>query len=203
MVGYDQGSNQNGIFNFSGNFTGDAFGDYLLGMAQSANGGLGSLGNFGGVAKYSIGTQYQWFLQDDWKVTDRLTLNLGLRHELFQQWRGRLANFDLVSGRQLLSVSPDYYVPGVGLVLEPESRSCLRGRFGRIRMTLRPRLGVAYRFKESTVVRAGFGVFHALNTGGATLGSLTSTLPYFVNATVVSSNTTPQLFLNATVPDPG
>ena len=44
MVGYDQGSNQNGIFNFSGNFTGDAFGDYLLGMAQSANGGLGSFG---------------------------------------------------------------------------------------------------------------------------------------------------------------
>ena len=33
MVGYDQGSNQNGIFNFSGNFTGDAFGDYLLGWS--------------------------------------------------------------------------------------------------------------------------------------------------------------------------
>src|SRR5262245_8599550 len=59
MVGYDQGSNQNGIFNFTGNFAGDAFADYLLGIPNSANGGLGSLGNFGGVAKYSIGTQYQ------------------------------------------------------------------------------------------------------------------------------------------------
>ena len=61
---------------------------------------------------------------------------------------------------------------------------------------------MAYRLKESTVIRAGFGVFHALNTGGATLGSLTSTLPYFVNATVVSSNTTPQLFLNELFPTP-
>jgi hypothetical protein len=202
MVGYDQGSNQNGIFNFSGNFTGDAFGDYLLGMVQSANGGLGSLGNFGGVAKYSIGTQYQWFIQDDWKVTDRLTLNLGLRHELFQQWRGRLANFDLATGRQLLSVSPDYYVPGVGLVAGTGDPLLPERPIKTDPNDFAPRFGIAYRFKESTVFRAGFGVFHALNTGGATLGSLTSTLPYFVNATVVSSNTTPQIFLNELFPTP-
>ena len=65
-----------------------------------------------------------------------------------------------------------------------------------------PRFGIAYRFKDSTVFRAGFGVFHALNTGGATLGSMTSTLPYFVNATLVSSNTTPQIFLNELFPTP-
>lgn len=202
MVGYDQGSNQNGIFNFSGNFTGDSFGDYLLGNPQSATGGLGSLGNFGGVAKYSIGTQYQWFIQDDWKITDRLTLNLGIRHELFQQWRGRLANFDLATGRQLLSVSPDYYKPGIGLIpgtgdpLLPERPIVTdMNDFG-------PRLGLAYRATSATVVRAGFGVFAALNTGGATLVSMTSTLPYFVNATIVSSNTVPQLNLSSLFPTP-
>ena len=202
MVGYDQGSNQNGIFNFSGNFTGDAFGDYLLGAIQSANGGLGSLGNFGGVAKYSIGTQYQWFIQDDWKITDRLTLNLGLRHEFFQQWRGRLANFDIATNRQLLSVSPDYYVPGVGLVKGTGDPLLPERPIKNDPNDFAPRLGVAYRLKDTTVMRAGFGVFHALNTGGATLGSLTSTLPYFVNATVVSSNTTPQLFLKDQFPTP-
>ena len=202
MVGYDQGSNQNGIFNFSGNFTGDAFGDYLLGMVQSANGGLGSLGNFGGVAKYSIGTQFQWFIQDDWKVTDRLTLNLGLRHELFQQWRGRLANFDLATGRQLLSVSPDYYVPGVGLITGTGDPLLPERPIKTDPNDFAPRFGIAYRFKDSTVFRAGLGVFHALNTGGATLGSMTSTLPYFVNATLVSSNTTPQIFLNELFPTP-
>jgi hypothetical protein len=202
MVGYDQGSNQNGIFNFSGNFSGDAFADYLLGIPQSANGGLGSLGDFGGVAKYSIGTQYQWFLQDDWRVSERLTLNLGLRHELFQQWRGRLANFDLATGRQLLSVSPDYYVPGVGLVKGSGEPLLPERPIAMDLNDLAPRFGIAYRVGGKTVLRAGAGVFHALNTGGATLVSMTSTVPYFVNATVISSNTTPQLFLSELFPTP-
>lgn len=200
MVGYDQGSNQNGVFSFSGNFTGDAFADYLLGLAQTATGGLGSLGNFGGVAKYSIGTQYQWYIQDDWKVTERLTLNLGFRHELFQQWRGRLANFDLATGRQLLTVSPDYYVPGVGLVRGTGSPLLPERPIQTDPNDVAPRFGMAYRLREKTVVRSGFGVFYALNTGGATLVSMTSTLPYFVNASLVSSNTVPQLFLRDLFP---
>ncbi len=105
MVGYDQGQSQNGILNFSGTFTGDSTGDFLLGYPLSATGGLGSVGNFGGVAKYAIGTQYNGYIQDDWKITDRLTVNLGLRYEIFQNWRGRLADFDLTSGRQLLAGS--------------------------------------------------------------------------------------------------
>jgi hypothetical protein len=202
MVGYDQGSNQNGVFSFSGNFTGDAFGDYLLGNPQSVAIGLGSIGNFGGVAKYSIGTQYQWFIQDDWKVTDRLTLNLGLRHELFQQWRGRLANFDLASGRQLLSVSPDYYVPGVGLIQGTGLPPLPERPIVTDPNDFAPRFGIAYRMGSRTVIRSGFGVFQALNTGGATLVSMTSTLPYFVNATLVSGNTTPQLTMSELFPTP-
>lgn len=202
MVGYDQGSNQNGIFNFSGNFTGDSFGDYLLGIPNSANGGLGSLGNFGGVAKYSIGTQYQWFLQDDWRVTERLTLNIGLRYELFHQWRGRLANFDLATGRQLLSVSPDYYMPGVGLITGSGEPLLAERPIVTDPNDFAPRFGIAYRLGNKTVIRSGIGVFHALNTGGATLVSMTSTVPYFVNATVISSNTTPQLFLGELFPTP-
>ena len=202
MVGYDQGSNQDGIFAFSGNFTGDAFADFLLGLPQTALGGLGSVGDFGGVAKYAIGTQFQWYIQDDWKVTDRLTLNLGLRHELFQQWRGRLANFEAGTHRQLLAGRAEYYVPGSGLVrgsgapLLPERPiETDPNNFG-------PRIGMAYRLGGKTTLRAGAGLFYDLNVGVFTLATMMSTPPYFINATLVSSPVRPELVLSQLFPPP-
>ncbi len=200
MVGYDQGSNQNGIFNFSGGFTGDSTADFLLGNPLSATGGLGSVGNFGGVAKYAIGTQVNAFVQDDWKLTDRLTLNIGLRYEYFQPWRGRMADFDPATNRQLLAGSATYFVPGQGLVngtgapLLPERPIAADGN------NFAPRLGIAYRLGEKTTIRAGAGVFYALNTGGSVINPMMSTAPFFVVATVTSSATTPQLQLSNLFP---
>ena len=202
MVGYDQGQSQNGIFNFSGTFTGDSFGDFLLGNPLSATGGLGSVGNYGGVAKYAIGTQYNFFFQDDWKITDRFTLNVGLRYELFQNWRGRMADFDLASGRQLLAGSPDYYVPGVGLVIGSGPALLPQRPVGTDPNDLGPRLGFAYRIGDKTTVRSGAGVFYALNTGGTVIEPMMSTAPFYVTANLTSSSTTPQLFLSNLFPAP-
>jgi hypothetical protein len=195
MVGYDRGSNQNGIFNFqNGFYTDEAFADYLLGMPSSAVGGLGSIDpSFGGVAKYSIGTRYQLFFQDDWKISDKLTLNVGIRYEIFQNWRGRLANFDLGTNRQLLAGQSRYYEPGIGLV-NANSTVLPKRPIATDKNNIMPRLGIAYRASSKTVIRAGGGVFSLLNTGGATLGSMTSTLPFFVQGTVVNlPNQTPRL----------
>jgi hypothetical protein len=195
MVGYDQGSNQNGIFNFQNNFyTDESFADYLLGMPQSATGGLGSISpSFGGVAKYSIGTRYQGFFQDDWKLTNKLTLNLGVRYEVFQNWRGRLANFDLGTNRQLLAGQNRYYEPGIGLV-QTNSPALPERPIATDSNNFMPRVGLAYRASDKTVVRAGIGIFSLLNTGGATLVSMTSTVPFFVQGTVINlPNQTPRL----------
>ena len=195
MVGYDQGSNQNGIFNFSnGYYTDESFADYLLGMPSSATGGLGSISpTFGGVAKYSIGTRFQTFFQEDWKITDKLTLNLGVRYEMFLNWRGRLANFDLGTNRQLLAGTNQYYEPGVGLVTT-NSIVLPQRPIVTDKNNILPRVGFAYRASQKTVVRAGVGIFSLLNTGGATLGAMTSTLPFFVQGTVVNlPNQTPRL----------
>ncbi len=195
MVGYDQGVNQNGIFNFQNSFyTDESFADYLLGMPSSANGGLGSISpSFGGVAKYSIGTRFQGFFQDDWKLTDKLTLNIGVRYEVFQTWRGRLANFDLGTNRQLLAGTKQYYEPGVGLVTTSDTVLPERP-IAADKNNIMPRIGFAYRASQKTVIRAGVGVFSLLNTGGATLGSMTSTVPFFVQGTVINlPNQTPRL----------
>lgn len=195
MIGYDQGSNQNGTFNFQNNFyTDESFADYLLGMPQSASGGLGSISpSFGGVAKYSIGTRYQGFFQEDWKITNTVTLNLGLRYEVFQNFRGRLANFDLGTNRQLLAGQNRYYEPGVGLV-NTNSPTLPTRPIVTDKNNFMPRVGIAWRASNKTVVRAGIGIFSLLNTGGATLVSMTSTLPFFVQGTVINlPNQTPRL----------
>jgi hypothetical protein len=203
MVGYDQGSNQNGIFTFNGTYTGDSFADYLLGIPQSASGGLGSIiPELGGVAKYAIGTQIQWFIQDDWKVTDRLTLNLGLRWEYFLQWRGRLSNFDLASGRQLIADSADYYIPGGSYVRGTGNPLLPERPIDDDRNDFAPRFGIAYRIGSKTTVRAGAGVFYALNQGGQTLVPMMSTPPFFMRANPTSSPTRPELFLSQLFPPP-
>jgi len=202
MGGFRDAINQGGIFSFSGNFGGDAFADYLLGLPQSAAGSLGSVGDFGGVAKYSIGTQFQWFVQDDWKLTSRLTLNIGLRHELFLPWRGRMANFDLPSGRQLLAGSADYYIPGTGLI-RGSGPPLLPKRPGRTdKNNLAPRLGIAYRLGAKSTIRLGTGVFYALDSSGATLSRSTVTVPFLVSANLVSSPSRPDLFMSELFPAP-
>ena len=80
-----------GIFNFNGQYTGDAVADFLLGYASSS-----SLSKW---ATLNFRTPYtHFFVQDDWRVSQRLTLNLGLRYELsppaVDAYNG-IANFDL------------------------------------------------------------------------------------------------------------
>jgi hypothetical protein len=181
--------------------TGDAFADWLLGYPASA-----SRGNY---ATYwgGIGTYWHFYAQDDWKVSDTLTLNLGLRYE-YSPWmtpyRGQGAGFDptqaqpiIVSSRtdQIdLNAQPDaplgYSLYGqyiqtthqAGLPLTVTNKD---------RLQFAPRFGFAWRpFGEKTVIRGGFGQFFQVESTNIRLNF--NFLPFaLVETTTALTNVVP------------
>jgi hypothetical protein len=119
----------------------------------------------GFMTGYQHGTQYgmvgtrNWengfFVQDDFRVTSRLTLNLGLRYDILTwpvEVLDRQANFDLVTGALVVAGSN-----GAPRQLIPNDYH----NFG-------PRLGFAYRLTDDgkTVLRGGYGIFYYMDRGG-------------------------------------
>jgi outer membrane receptor protein involved in Fe transport len=111
-----------------------------------------------GVPFGTIGTR-SWengiFAQDDWRITKRLTLNLGLRWDVFTapvEVDNRQANFDISTGALLVAG-----MNGAGAALVNTNYN----NFG-------PRLGFAYQLTNDgkTVVRGGVGVFYFVDRGG-------------------------------------
>jgi hypothetical protein len=127
--------------------TGDGLAEFMLGWAAAGN-----LGNENG--ENLMTNSPAAFLQDDWKVWARLTINLGLRYDIFLAPTfpdGRVSNFLL-----------DYSQTGANGRL-PEIRPHNRSDCG-CEQNFRnfgPRVGVAYRVTGKTVARSGFGIIYA------------------------------------------
>jgi hypothetical protein len=110
------------------------------------------------------------YVQDDWRVTDALTLNLGLRYEYATPHWERdniLSNFDAASRTMRLAQDGSL-----------EERSTIRPD----RNNLGPRLGFAYTITPTTVTRGGYGIsyIHFHRAGGANILPING--PQVINA---------------------
>ena len=184
-------SNGRGTLNFTGQATGFAFADFLLGLPQSASIRYGE-------STYLQQNVWSAYAMDEWKVGPNLTLDLGARYEVFlplDEKYGRMAN---------LAIAPGFTSAAV---VTPASPGVPPGLIHPDYNNLSPRLGLAWKvakLRRSTVVRLGYGIYY---NGQAYIGlaqSLTQQPPFAVS---LSANTTPvnpltlaSAFLGATAP---
>ena len=179
-------SDDYGLFTFNQNvFTGNAFGDFLLGLPNTTYFAVT------GPADNAGGPQAGVYAQDEWQVNNRLTVNAGLRWEWqppFVDKRGIQANFDprtnaviinsilanglgtalafLQSFNACTLPDRDMALPCTNVVLNnqeglpPGLRQIYMRNFD-------PRVSLAYRpFNDNkTVFRAGFGIFTVTSLG--------------------------------------
>jgi hypothetical protein len=152
-----------GGFSFNGQYTrqpstgaaGQPFADFLLGLSTG----------FADENLRFMRLRAPWiqeYVQDDFKVNNRLSLNLGLRYEINLPWvekGNRIANFDIDTN----PANPQIVVAG------SQGSSWEDRALQKVNLTnLAPRFGFAYRLGENNVVRGGYGVFYGnlMNTGG-------------------------------------
>lgn len=130
-----------GEYVFTGVATGDPVADFLLGFP------LVALGAGKGPSAYMSMQGVAGFIQDDWRVNGRFTLNLGLRYErlsaLSDRTRGRLGVFNYLTGE----VVPPDQVEAQGLV-NPDNSN------------IAPRIGFSWEVARNTIVRGGFGIYY-------------------------------------------
>jgi hypothetical protein len=133
--------------------TGHAVASFLLGLPSVAY-------RIAGEADLDIRqVLYHGYFQDDYRVTPKLTLNLGLRYE-YNEWphhiRGRMGGFDMDAGT--------FYWTGVNPITgEPPN---VRKTIAEPEYTnFAPRIGFAYTILPRTVIRSAYGIFYNSNFG--------------------------------------
>jgi hypothetical protein len=161
-----QPDNPTGLFSFGADSTnlqpgdgvvteGDAFASLLLGYGDNSTGPLNLKP---AVADKSKETGF--YIQDDWKVNPKLTVNLGLRYEWSTPYterynRSTFSDFHGSTGVTVPGLGP---LAGITRFATPDQRTVPtdRNNFG-------PRVGLAYSWDSKTVIRAGGGIYYGAN----------------------------------------
>ncbi|HLY16616.1 MAG TPA: carboxypeptidase regulatory-like domain-containing protein [Bryobacteraceae bacterium] len=157
QLNYQHNEMARGSYTYSGAFssshgvpgaTGDAMADFLLGFPQDTSRAEGD------TQAYLRQNSFAGFIQDDWRVSPRLTLNFGLRYEYvtpYTEIRDSLLNLVYAPGPS----PPPPQLERVSQAVHPDTRN------------FAPRVGIAWRLPKlpfsqgETVFRAGYGIYYS------------------------------------------
>ena len=188
-----------GRFTFNGQYSNVPMADFLLGFMSSSEGQVGAP-----IANYRS-SYYGLYVQDAWKVTDKLTLNLGLRYEAeppYYDKHDAIVNIDYAWDN---SHDPIFVRAGTGDVLEgspkfpvePPFQLVRDGRFGRRAYKsdwndFAPRIGLAYQLSPGTIIRSGAGIYYVRDIGNAVF-DIVRNIPFTIRQNEVANSLTPNL----------
>lgn len=133
----------------------------------------------GSIAQPALATKYMAvYSQNDWKATQKLTLNLGLRYEVQP---GPTERYNHIYGVDLTKSNPyasGLSVPngdplgGMGAIAFPGVNGYSRNLWDTQWNNISPRIGAAYRLTNSTVLRGGYGRVYAPSNNGFNANTL-------------------------------
>jgi hypothetical protein len=150
--------------------TGSPFADFLLGWVNDYTTSTRP-------RNWSRQHTFESYIQDDWKVSQKLTVNLGVRYELAMPW------YELNNNYSDFILQPG---PAYGqLITAPEAGQYgLRNSFATPdKLNFAPRAGLAYQLTPKTVVRSGFGLFYGRTDENLGISSRpTNNPPYFLRS---------------------
>ena len=179
-------TNARGSLTFTGAASGFDFADFLLGLPQ-----LTSV-QYGTDDYRFRADSFNVFFQDDWRILPKLTLNLGLRYEYvspFTEIDNRIVNLDVSPG--FTAAAP---VPAAGT-------GAFSGQFPASlvnpdRNNFAPRVGIAWRATNNSVVRAGYGISYNNAAYGSIVQQLAFQPPFAVTQTNIASASLPLTLQN-------
>jgi trimeric autotransporter adhesin len=198
--------NARGSFSFSGLLTsafdsdgqpvkgtGFDFADFLLGFPQSSSLRFGA-------SNYFRSWSTSWYVQDDFRASARLTINIGLRYEYFAPYtelRGHLANLDVSPGFTAVQVvTSGQNGPFSGDLPSSIVRSAPRN--------FSPRFGIAWRpfTRRNTVIRSGYSVFYSGSSYAQIASQMAAQPPFATSASLTTTVAAPLTLQNGFAASP-
>ena len=194
-----------GRVTFLGRFTGEPAADLVLGYAQTTRRQLDAAG------PYHLISNYSGFVQDDWKISPTLTLNVGMRYEVMKPPKEKFGAWSMfvpslgkivIAGKGLIN-DFDQRIKSTGLS-QYISMAADVGLPGSLRKTdytdFAPRFGFAWRpfGKTNSVLRGGYGIFYG-SSSLYRMDEYSDTYPFSINESYSAVTANP---LALTLSDP-